>query len=203
MIKTFVTVVSMLAEQDLLRLNYRPEGFELKKNRETSFPIIPVIASTVKENEEVRIIAIRPENEDASDNFETFLEELDEIGIPADCVQEISVIEKQTLDIGITLLMKVLQEIPADSLVYADITFGTKPVSAMLLYAMNFIEKLKDAEVEGIYYGEIPRHQGRPIYDRATIYELTAFKYLAGIIDELNQLEVKNPLDALQRLIDK
>lgn len=202
MVKTFVTSISLQSKAGLLKIFYHPEDFKLEKNRETSFPIIPVIADKVKENDEIKIIAVRSDNADTPDNYEVFLGELSALGISADKVTEISVAENQSKKVGLRMLLNILQEIPEDSLVYADITFGTKPMSAIVLYAMSFIEKLKDSEVEGIFYGEIPREKGQPLYEKAALYDLTAFKYLSGVIEELNNLEVSDPLASLQRLID-
>ena len=202
MIKTFITTISLQARGDLRTIFYNPQGFELKNNCETCFPIIPVIASETESEENIKIIAIRTVNHDTKDNYEVFLNEIENLGISKDKVTQISVEENQSKTIGMNMLMNILKEIPEDSLVFTDITFGTKPMSSILLYAMTYIEKLnKDVEVEGIYYGELPRENGKVAYERASLYDLTAYKYLSDVIEELNHLEVKNPLAALEKLL--
>lgn len=201
MIRTFVTTISMQGKGDLKKVVYEPAGFELKNNMETSFPIIPIIASKMDNKEDVKIIAIRTENADTRDNFEKFNEELEQFGFEKMQIKEISVEENQSKVLGMKMMMTILQEIPEDSLVYADITFGTKPMAALTLYAMNYIEKIKDAEVEGIYYGELPR-EDKEVKGNTKIYELTAYKYLSDVLEQLKNLKLNDPLAAMQRLLD-
>ena len=40
------------------------------------------------------------------------------------------------------------------------------------------------------------------MWERAKLYDLTTFKYLADVIEQLNALQVSNPRAALQKLID-
>lgn len=202
MTKIYITMISLQGGQGLLRTCYSPQGFELKKNRSTSFPIIPVIAEDYQSGEDVKVLAIRSDNADTPDNYAAFLEELADLGIRPDQVKEIPVTEKQDDTAGLRLLLTILDEIPDDSLIRADVTFGTKPMSAILLYAMSFVEKLKDAEVEGIYYGEIIRRQGIPVEGGAILHDLTVFKLLGDAIDQLEALQLDDPQKALHRILN-
>lgn len=202
MVRTFVTAIPLQGKKGLEKGIYMPDGFELSENIETSFPIIPIIKEYMRNVEDVKIIALRTENNDVKDNYNVFLKELEELNISEGQVVSVSVEENQNKAIGFATLMRIIDEIPEDSLVYGDITFGTKPMSAVILYAMSFIEKLKDTEVTGIYYGELPRDDGNAIWERAKIYDLTAFKYLSDMIEQLNGLEVSEPRTVLKTLID-
>ena len=203
MYRTFVTAISLQARGHLLKMTYHPKGFELKMNPQTSFPIVPVIASQMERKEDVRIIAVRTDNIDTPDNFELLAEELGGLGIAREQITEISVAENQSPEIARELLLQVLEAIPDDSLVYGDITFGTKPMSAILLYALSFIEKVKDAEVAGIYYGEIPREGGVAVYEKAALYDLTLLKSLGDVIEQLYYLDVEDPVASLRRLLEQ
>ena len=177
MIKTYITGISQHTRTELLQLWYQP-------------------------GDDVKIIAIRPDNLDTPDNYQLFLKELYTLGISETEVTEISVIENQGEQGSIRLLLKILDEIPDDSLVSADITFGTKPMSAMLLYAMSFVEKLKDSEVQGIYYGEIPRVHGKAVPEQAMLHDLTAFKRLGDVIESLKKLEIQDISQALHAITE-
>ena len=74
MIKTYITGISQHTRTELLQLWYQPDGFELEHNRKTSFPIIPVIAEQYQPGDDVKIIAIRPDNLDTPDNYQLFFE---------------------------------------------------------------------------------------------------------------------------------
>lgn len=86
---------------------------------------------------------------------------------------------------SLELLLRLMNILSDDSLIYADITYNTKPMSAMILYVMQYIEKVKDVEVCGIYYGEILREKSIIIPDQAKIYILTPFKYLNDVMEQL------------------
>ena len=203
MIRTYVTAISLQGGTGLEKGMYKPEGFQLEKNMETSFPIIPVLANTVKCPEDTKIIALRTDNKDVKDNYKAFIEELSGLGIGEEQVLSVFIEEDQSKKTGIAALLKLIEEIPEDSLVYADITFGSKPMSALMLYAMNCIEKIKDTEVEGIFYGELPRYSGESMWDRAKLYDLTAYKFLTDIVGQLKELEVSDIAGALKSLINE
>lgn len=200
--RTFITAISLQGAKGLEKGVYHPDGFSLEENIETSFPIIPIIKEQMRKKENVRIVALRTENDDVKDNYQAFLSEVKSLGIDEAQVTPISIVENQSKAMGITTLIRIIEAIPDDSLVFADITFGTKPMSLIILYAINFIEKMKDAEVDGIYYGELPREKGVSVWERAKLYDLTAFKYLQGIIESLNGLEVSDPTYVLKSLIE-
>lgn len=197
--KTYITNISLQARGDLLKLLYEPRGFELEHNRESSFPIIPVIAGHQDAEDEVTVLAVRPDNVDTPDNYEAFLGELADLGIGEEKVRVISVAEDQSDSVSLELLMRILEEIPDGSLVYGDITFGTKPMSAVLLYALSYVSKIKDCEVDGIYYGEVRREGGK--MSGAFLYDLTVFHLLGDVIDEMKGLGIEKMQEALKKMI--
>lgn len=199
--KTYITNISLQGRGDLLKVCYKAVmGRELKNNRETSFPIIPVLADHQEDGDDTTVLAIRSNSADTPDNYAVFLNELSELGIQKEQVKEITISGDQTDAVNLKLLMKILEEIPDDSIVYGDITFGTKPMSAILLYALSFVEKMKNCEVDGIYYGEIPRKGGKICGDPC-LYDLTAFKLLGDVIDQMKDLELRDMQTALNRII--
>lgn len=199
--KTYITNMSQQFKKgDLKEYFYVPRGFEMRNNRNTHFPIIPVITDHQEKGDENKILVIRSKNKAATDNYQVFLGELGEIGIPREQVTVIFTEEDQSRDVSFKLLKRILEEIPEDSLVYGDITFGTKPMSAILLYAMSFIEKIKNCEVDGIYYGEIQRNEGEE--DKSFMYDLTALNLLGDIIEQMKGLGVKNIQEALDKIIE-
>lgn len=163
---------------------------------------MPIIAEYMGERkEDVCVIAILPEGKDAAENFQTFKNELQEIGLTAENVTGLSLEGKSNGKNGIKLLLQLLDAIPDDTLVYSDITYNTKPMSAMVLCAMNLVEKVKDAEVAGIYYGEIPRIGGKAVPEKAALCDITQFKTLLDITNYMEQLEIADIRSALEYLL--
>ena len=73
--RTYITAISLQGRGGLEKGMYQPDGFKLAKNVETSFPIVPIIASTMGRKEDVEIIVLRTENSDVKDNYEAFLKD--------------------------------------------------------------------------------------------------------------------------------
>lgn len=198
--QTFITAIPLQGSNHLTKVFYEPQEFELEKNRESSFPIVPVIGNYLMKKENCQIIVIRTDNEDAKNNYEKFLEEIVDLGLSKDCVTEILLEENQKKVISKEMLMQIVDEVADDSLVYTDITFGTKPMSAIMLYAMNIVERIKDTEVQGIYYGEIQRRDGK-LTGQNYLYDLTELMGVSNVVEKLNELDISEPRAALKRIL--
>ena len=197
--KIYITNIPLQGRGDLQKFLYEPVDFEIDNNLETRFPIIPIVASHREPGDEIKVLAIRSNHARTSDNYAVFLEELSALGINEKQVKEINMAENQNSAENLKLLMKVLEEIPDETLVYGDITFGTKPMAAILLYVMNFAEKMKNCEVDGIYYGEIRREDKEA--SQAFLYDLTILKLLEDLIDEMKGMGIHKMQEAINRLI--
>lgn len=202
MLKIYITAIPLQGRGGLEKGIYMPQGFALENNRETSFPIIPVIAEEIERKDRIRIITLRTENTDTQDNYDALIRELAETGVEETQIIPITIPEDQSRETGADTLMRIMDAVPDDSLVYADITFGTKPLSIMIMYAAILAEKLKDTEVEGIFYGELPRTGGRARWEDAKLYDLTIYKRILDVAEDMSMLELNDPADALKRLLD-
>lgn len=193
--------MSLQARNDLGRVLYHPQGFSLMENRETRFPIIPVIAENLKEEDPIKVIVLRTVNEDTKDNLSFFYEELNELGIDQSQVQVIETKEDQNRMTQVKMLLKLIEAVDGGSLAYLDITFGTKPMAALLLYAASFARKMKDVQIGGIFYGEIPRKSGKPVAGAESLYDMTYFIHLGDMINDLDEIGCENPEQMLRMLL--
>ena len=189
--KVFITTIPLQGRNDLGKVEYIPEQFELKNNRETAFPIIPIIAEHLEDMGETEIIAIRFENDDTAVNYQKFLEEVESLGLSRECVRTLSVPENQNPKTHTDMLLQLIDKIPNHSVIRACITYGTKPVSVIVTYALIFIKKvLFDTEVRGLYYGEILRQNSEMV--GAKLYNLINLLAVGEIVEQLNDLEIDN-----------
>lgn len=202
MFKTYITAIPLQGRGGLEKGVYRPQGFQLENNRKTSFPIIPVMTGEEGRKDQIRVIALLTENADTQDNYDAFIRELAELGIEKTQVIRIAVPEDQSRETGANTLIRIMDAVPNDSLVYADITFGTKPLAIMIMYAAILAEKLKDTEVAGIFYGELPRTGGQARWSDAKLYDLTIYKRILDVAEDISVMELNNPADALKKLLD-
>ena len=186
--KTFITTIPMLVE--LKAGIYQPTGFKWEHNRETRFPIIPVIEEVLWEDEDdLEILAIVIRNVDSERNYERFLKELEEIGVDSKAVKRIEIAEDPSEQVGFELMKRLLGAISDDSDIYACVTYGTKIVSMLVIFALIFVEKLKvNCKVQGMYYGEVRREHGQEVERR--LYNLVKYLQLGSIVDQIQEMEV-------------
>ncbi len=201
--KVFITVISLQARNGLEKLVYHPVGFQfLEKERETSFPIVPVIAEHLDRKEEIEVIAVRFKNQDVADNYQYFLGELKELGIGEEQIKVVEMPENQNNDTIEQVFMDLIRAIPNHSEIRACVTFGTKPISVVITTALSLIDKLlSDVEVDGIYYGEIPRVDGKAKKEEAKIYDMSILMELGGVINQLYEMDFNDPLSSLEQLL--
>lgn len=199
--KTFITVISMQGK--LEKTLYVPVNFELKQNRKTAFPIIPIISGQHGKSVDGRdeIIAVMQRNADTERNYGYFLEELGELGLGEDIVKVIELPEDQSVDNGLKMIVKILESVPDNSDIYACITYGTKVVSTLLTFSLIFLEKLKtNCQVQGMYYGEITRRADRSLGD-GKLYNLVANLRLARVVDQLEKMDFQKAEGFLKALL--
>lgn len=200
--KIFVTNMSLQSRSDLGQVLYNPKGFDLNNNRKTRFPIIPIIAEYLEEGDEVKVIVLRLINEDTKDNLERLYEELQTLNIGREQVKVIESEENQERNSELKLFLELLSELDGESIAFYDITFGTKPLSALLLYAASYSYELKETQIGGIYYGEIPRKDGKPIPEAEGLYDMTYMVSFGDLIHNLKEIECENPENMIHRLLD-
>lgn len=199
--QVYVTAISLQGVGGLEKLVYEPHGFEYEKKPLTSFPIIPVIANTVESNANTVVIALRSKG--TEDNYEAFVDELEAMGIGRNQVVTVEVGEYSSQKAMLKLLLDIMNAIPDNSLVYADITFQTKPVSVMLVTAMGLVDKIKNdmAEVRGIYYGEAHRDNVTHKVCGAYLHDITAMKNIADMTNQLSMIGVKDISKFIEKML--
>lgn len=190
--KTFITAISM--QGTLKQGVYEPVNFTLADNRKTAFPIIPVIADHLAcadedEKDYYQIIAIVVKNADTDRNYQLFLAELEELGVPESKVKKIEVEENPSEIMGLKVILRILEHVPESGDVYACITYGTKVISTMITFSLMFLEKLKvNCVVEGMYYGELVRENNEEIGRR--LHNLVNYLLLGNIVDHIKEMKV-------------
>lgn len=197
--RIFITSIPLQSRAGLKKVIYEPRNFSIGENKETSFPIIPIIRQYMAVPEHCGIITVRTENDDTQTNYGKFVEELAELGIEENQVTNIILKEDQK-EVEKKALMRIVDAIPEDSIAYADITFGTKTMSAAVLYAMSVVEYLKDVETGGIFYGEIQRADGE--MKGAYLYENTGYKRVMDFLISMDKLGVAERRKALEMIFN-
>lgn len=200
MYRTFITSIPLQGRNDLKKVTYEPKNFELTENIETSFPILPIIKEKMERPDNVQIVTVRMENSDTKNNYNKFIEEIASLGIKEDQVKNI-ILKEDQMEVESKALMNIVDAINDDSIVYADITFGTKPMAAAVLYSMSVVEYLKDVEAGGIFYGEVQRIDGKET-GRYFLYDNSGYKRVMDFLITIDKLEIDERRKAMEMIFD-
>lgn len=162
-------------------------GFSMKLHGDIAFPISELMASTVQPEDDAMVICIRQTNDDpfADANYTLLEKEIKGI-FPTAKLISICMEETQNPDNLFNLLTDLLQVFPEECRCYADLTFGSKPMSLVLFQFLNCIHQLSNSvEITKLIYREVQRHwnpEMRCSVDDAWIYhDITALFHLGSI----------------------
>lgn len=149
---------------------------------EYCYPIIPILAATAAEGDEIKVVTVRQKNSLTSANYGTFLQELEAIGFSADCVSDVCIPETQEKDILLGLFEELIPYTEDESAYYADITFGAKTMPIILFSVLEYADKIRsNTTIKGIYYQEVLRRNGKMtasgLYDVTALFSMNALMH--------------------------
>ena len=162
-------------------------GFSMNLHRDIAFPISELMASTVQPEDDVMVICVRQTNDDpfADANYTLLEKEIKDISPKAKLIS-ICMKETQNPDNLFGLFADLLQAFPEECWCYADLTFGSKPMSLVLFQFLNCIHQLSNkAEIIQLIYREVQRHWDSKmrcsVDDAWTYHDVTALFHLGSI----------------------
>lgn len=209
--KTFVTVISMQGMKDgkseLKKTKYKSqESSLLLYNKEIRFPITAAINGYAEKGDKIKVVAVRNTENDyvMRNDREYFVKEMDAVreekGIPKEdfSVEYIDVKSFVGRDADVYLFKEVINKIHKNEELYFCITYGTKSVPIVLFSVANYLEKVKNALINCILYGNLEL-QGDKV-KTAEIYDMTQVYYNHNIFLKLAELGLEDPLSSFEAI---
>lgn len=171
------------------------------------FPINAILAGKLKKEDEVKIVLLitNTEKDNSLINVQKFKDELNQINESIKAKISYEIIEstfEETKDVHEKRIRDMISKIENDSEIYADITFGTKPLPMLLMCVLTFAEKFCNADIKKIIYGKVEfvKHSDGKIYlENPAIYDVTSLYYLNNLVGSMvapSCLEAQKTLDA-------
>jgi hypothetical protein len=165
----------------------------IEYGKKVRFPINAVLAKSIKSGDELKVILIvtRDENNISRDNIGIFRSELEKINIDEHIGAKINydTIEipyEPTKDTVDRFLAELINKIPADADVFADITYGMKPTPMIVFCALNFAEKFCNASIKNIIYGKVERNpETKEMTKNPKIFDITPLFYLNRLVETM------------------
>ncbi|MCL2443820.1 MAG: TM1812 family CRISPR-associated protein, partial [Treponema sp.] len=175
---------------------------EIEWNKPIRCPINGVLARKLQKNEKVKIIYIATtgENSEWEENEKAFKKELEDINMEIGAILDYCTIKidflptKQTYNKLITELTK---EIPGNSEIYTDITYGFKPETLSLFCALRFVEEFNYSTVQYIVYGKVEFHKKTGKKENPMLYDITSLYYLFKLMGTMGAVDAETATETL------
>ena len=204
--RKFITFVPMQHADNLLYEKYEAmDNEKLQMDGKTHFPVIPMINGYVENGEKFSVIAVYEEgNADCKNNTEVMKNEIKSIAEKKGAEFELVAVEiskEENIEEYMKNLTRIVDNIDDGDVVYACITYGTKPTPIVEFTALNLVSKLKNnVMIDCIVYGKINRDKNMAM--SACIYDVTALFYLNSIVDSIDRINMSDPIDAIKKILD-
>lgn len=203
--KKFFTAIPLQKQGQLHSQLYHPMGnSKLRCDTPIAFPILAAVNGYTELGEDIRVVAVVTDNDDAKRNLEIFRESLGEIcqvrGIHCSAgVETVTVPQDDRVAVHIATFQKLIDLVEDNDELFACMTFGTKPLAQAMLLAVQYAYRVKNnARISCIVYGQIDRSQEKA---QASIYDMTALVQLDEIVHLLAQRGVRNPKATIDMLL--
>lgn len=154
-------------------------------SKEVMFPINAILAESLKKNDEVRVILLRTLDKagNCGTNSGLFMKELDSINAEIGAKISYETLDsefKETKDIHEKRLQDMLDKIEEHTEIYADITYGPKPLPMILMCVISFAEKFLNCEVKSVVYGKVEFDE-KNTPSSPELYDVTSLYYLNNL----------------------
>lgn len=166
----------------------------------TSFPIIPTINGYVEEGEQIEVITIVSEYENAEYNYELLKDELETLSKKKGftyALKEIRIPYNNAIDTELELFSKLIDCTNDEDTLYACITYGSKPFPLIQIMALNYAYRIrKNVSIGCIVYGGV-NHNNK----KMEIYDITSLLYIDETVRLMAEQKVENPTDLIKNLL--
>lgn len=197
--KYYTTIPQQPVPDGLKLTAYKnPGDSPLLNYGETRFPIVAVIANSVQKGEAIQVYGIKPEHDNPKHWEQELRKELDILAEKIGFSYELAPINtpmSETVDNHLALFKKLIDTTADNDRIYADITFGTKPIPIVMLMFMNYAYKYREnTMIESIVYG-----QRNNLTGESALYDVSALFYMNSTVNRLDQ--VSDPANFIEMML--
>ena len=195
-------------KKELNKLHYPVDGNKaLEYDGEVSFPIISILARTLTENDDVKIVLLSKTDVEgnSADNGALFQNELNEINKKIGAHIEYVIIPTpfvETRDVHEKLFRDMVEKLEDGAEILADITYGPKSLPIIVFSVLNFAEKFFNAEIKHIVYGKVDFSSDKKVPQNPMIFDMSPLYYLNMLTNTMEFSSSKAAVEALKEIID-
>lgn len=191
-------------QSGLKKMNYAANGGKVYNNGAV-YAINPCVAEDIKDGDDVKIVLLKKKDVSGNSdkNIKEFKMEFSSFIAGKDVKTDYVILEtpfEETREIHEKLLRDMIGELEEKAVVYADITYGPKPLPIIMFSMFRFGEKFFKCNVKRIVYGKVDfvkNNEGVSEAVNPVIYDVTPLYYLDSVT---NVIDCKSHEEAVQVL---
>ena len=206
--KKFITVIPFQVKGQLGSYLYCAVGNDrLQMEERTSFPILTAVNGYLQPGEQSRVIALVAKTADGERNLRVLRDQLRRLCVQKGYVEpeivEVELKEGDEVAAHVDTFQKLIDQVDDDDELYACVTYGTKPLSQVVLMAVQYAYRVKrNTSIDCIVYGSIDRSRSSdPAEWAGSVYDETALVQLDEIVRMLADRGVANPRGAIRQIL--
>ncbi|MDR2192522.1 MAG: hypothetical protein LBO62_06565 [Endomicrobium sp.] len=195
-----IALVSIPITNKIEKVKYQAVKYQVVGNSqiqyegEAMFPISCVLANVLQQDDDVKIVLIKEEqNGGLTQKYaQDFKDEITNINSKIGAKIEFVPLERsyiETPDEHSKLLDAIAEQIDDNAQIYADISYGSKPLPFIVFNVLTFADKFLNCEIKNVVYGKYDyvNKKDHKIYDITSLYYLNSLN---------NTITAKNSEDA-------
>ena len=201
-----IVIATLPLKGDLEKRVYHVDGNALiATEKPIYYAANPALARTLKSDDEVKVILLETKGGEnaGAENAKKFIEELNDFNtVGAKISKEIIPSAFDPSKTNFTGLYKTLiKELEQDSEIYADVTYGPKPLAFIALALIQFAEKFFDCTVGSIVYSKVEFAGGKIKDGSELIYDITPLYLLNSFTATIESSTGENAIKAVEALL--
>lgn len=174
--------------------------------KSVTFAVNAVLAERLTANDDVKIVLLQTKDEHGKylENTQIFKNELNAINrhCGAKITYETLCTDFEGSRENIEKIYRSILNFFEDKCaLFADITYGPKPLPMVLMAALNFAEKFFYADIKGIFYAKVNFEKGKPV--NPALFDVTPLYYMNSFASSISATSGKNALLMLDTFFGK
>ncbi len=166
----------------------------------TSFPIITAINGYVEKDEEIELITIVSDYENAEYNYGLLKEEIEALSSKKGfkyTLKEVRVPYNNAINTELELFGKLIDYTADSDTLYACITYGSKPFPLIQIMALNYAYRIrKNVSIGCIVYGAKDHNNGN-----MEVYDITSLLYIDEAVRLMAEQKIENPMEIIKNIL--
>lgn len=199
--KKFIMTSPYQPKGTLEKGNYKAADNQLLAyDMPTSFPIITAINGYVEKGENIEIITIVSEYENAEYNYGLFKKEMAELSSKKGFtynLKEVRVPYNNFIDTELELFGKLIECTNDNDNLYACLTYGSKPFPIVQIMALNYAYRIhNNVNIDCVVYGAKNHNNGE-----MEVYDITSLIYIDETVRLMAEQKIEDPLPIIKNLL--